>query len=186
MQLLPNQYLNGDVPGWYTDDDAKLYFFNQTTMENPDRRENPAPASISASVIGRVGEPVNIPIADLTYIGAGLFGEARPSISASIKWSGDSYKFGIYLITRYNHTSVVIVRQDGSGRRAYQLEGINLNQAWQSYCTKLSSPELWDLCKLITDSYNNAMEQGKRQVEEAFLQGNLKKVRGKNRVEYKA
>ena len=116
MQLLPNQCLNGDVPGWYTDDDAKLYFFNQTTMENPDRRENPAPASISASVIGRVGEPVNIPIADLTYIGAGLFGEARPSsISANIKWSGDSYKFGIYLITQHNYTSVIIVRQDEAG-----------------------------------------------------------------------
>ncbi len=72
--------------------------------------------------------------------------------------------------------------------RAYELDGISLDQAWQAYCTKLSSPELWDLCKLITTGYHNAIEQGTRQVEDAFLQGKLKKVRvrGQNRVEYQA
>ncbi len=89
MQLIPSTYHDGDVSGWHTDDEAKLYFCNQTPTENPKRRNNPPPESISAFVIGRVGEPssINIPIALLTFLGAGLFGEPRPSSSAGLKWT---------------------------------------------------------------------------------------------------
>ena len=46
-------------------------------------------------------------VEDLKFIGAGLFGAGRPCLGGSAKWTGDSYRYGIYTTpVSYTHLDV--------------------------------------------------------------------------------
>ena len=85
------------------------------------------PNQFNATIIGHTGivRPEFRPIQaqDLEFIAAGLFGEPR---GERIKWTGDSYRFGIYGFER----DLVIIQVDGSGHHVFIVQQNEARKVW--------------------------------------------------------
>jgi len=128
---------------------------------------------LHATIIGHSGiglpESREIETATLEFIGAGLFGEPRDG--GGHQWTGDSYKFGIYLSGR----NTVIIQQDGSGIYPYLLDELEADKTWREICARLTPELLWNLCISLTSTYRKGREDERNRLHRMFLEGKLKK-----------
>jgi len=157
---------SGEICGWRTDDTASIYFYRNTRHPEP-------PCVLHATIIGHSGiglpESREIETATLEFIGAGLFGEPRDG--GGHQWTGDSYKFGIYLSGR----NTVIIQQDGSGIYPYLLDELEADKTWREICARLTPELLWNLCISLTSTYRKGREDERNRLHRMFLEGKLKK-----------
>ena len=180
MKLIPYE-MGGEVCGWHSDDAARLYWYKS---EHPGSDRAPsAPERLTAYVIGHtgivMGEHVIVEVAALDFLGAGLFGEGRPcSFNSAVKWTGDSYRYGIYAVNGHAGRHVII-RKDGSGIYIYLDAG---HTDWKALCSSLPSERLWDLCQVIGHTYHQGRDHERQRLYRLFAQGGIKraKIRGQN------
>jgi hypothetical protein len=166
---------------WQTDDPIRL----PLNEAGPDQ-----PQTIAAFLVGHSGlvRPLCrvIRYADLEYMGAGLFGDARQSGSgASWKWTGSAYRYGIYALAeeyRRGRRDVVILRADGSGMKAYVVDELEAEDTWRKLIAACPPELLWNVCSTIAHTYHAGETAGRKKVHLAFLDGRLKKRRKAGRV----
>lgn len=161
---------------WKTDDSAGLYLAHTGHKE--------APQELPVQNIGHYAEvrTGTIQIADLEFMGAGLFGEGRGSAAHGSKWTGDCYKFGVYKLPKRKRGAIVIIRTDGSGTHVYLNDDITALETWE-HLVKVSTPEmLWNICYVVVFSYEQGRNHTRREVHQQFVQGRLKKVRRNRQV----
>lgn len=177
-----NPYKLGDsIAGWHSDDPASLYWY-KTDSIRLDGAPTP-PTELIAYSIGHTGivQPSTrtIQIADLTFIGAGIFGEPRDSgFGNKTQWTGDSYRYGIYIVSS-DPRRHVIIRQDGGGIYTY-LDHSFTN--WPAICRLLPNERLWDLCQTIGHTFHQGRESERRRIYNQFANGRLKLKRKRNAV----
>jgi hypothetical protein len=180
MNLIANG--SGDeIWGWKTEDLVQIFFQGVSK-----------PTTVEAFIVGHTGivKPISVPIPlpELEFIGAGLFGEARPcSFSSTTKWTGDAYKYGIYRrVNRIEREQIVVLRQDGSGIHAYVAEGSSGRELWEHLCASLRQEQLWDLCHMLTGTHEKARKDASSErqglIFRAFTEGRLvkRKIRGQS------
>jgi hypothetical protein len=180
MKLIPYE-MGGEVCGWHSDDAARLYWYKS---EHPGSDRAPtAPERLTAYVIGHtgivMGEHVIVEVAALDFLGAGLFGEGRPcSFNSAVKWTGDSYRYGIYAVNGHAGRHVII-RNDGGGIYVYLDAG---HTDWNTLCSLLPPERLWDLCQVIGHTYHQGRDHERQRLYRLFAQGGIKrtKIRGQN------
>lgn len=156
---------------WQMDDRAGLHLRNSSAE---------APQSIRAVDMTRyLGAEIEVPIAELEYVGAGIFGEARPSAAARARWTGDAYKYAIY---KTRQRDIVIMRTDGSGTYFYVLSNPGVYQAWRTLVDTLKPESIWDVCHNLTFAFNRGFQQGERKTAKAFLAKELKPRRKRGTI----
>jgi hypothetical protein len=123
-------------------------------------------------------------VEDLNFIGAGLFGAGRPCLGGSAKWTGDSYRYGIYTTHKpYTGPAIVILQSSGCGMVGLQFDFRTSVETWQ-HLTTTSSPEmLWNVCHELFELHREALEGQRRTVFAAFVEGRLKKSKRKGHYE---
>lgn len=53
---------------------------------------------------------------ELELLGAGLFGAGRPCLDGSAKWTGDAYRYGVYMGHKpYSGPAIIILQHSGAG-----------------------------------------------------------------------
>ena len=72
-------------------------------------------------------------VEDLNFIGAGLFGAGRPCLGGSAKWTGDSYRYGIYTTHKpYTGPAIVILESSGCGMVGLQFDFRTSVETWHT------------------------------------------------------
>lgn len=180
MKLIPYE-MGGGVCGWHSDDAARLYWYKSEHTASD--RTPAAPERLKAWVIGHtgivMGEYVIVEVAALDFLGAGLFGEGRPcSFNSATKWTGDSYRYGIYAVNGHAGRHVII-RKDGGGIYVYLDAG---HTDWRALCSSLPPERLWDLCQVIGHTYHQGRDHERQRLYRLFAEGGIKraKIRGQN------
>lgn len=115
------------------------------------------------------------------------FGPARTtSFSTSTKWSGNSYRYGIYWIKDeidggLNTRRVAIFEVNGSGTFLYIWAQADAVLLWNRIITNVPAPNLWDLIHGIVGTMRKAESRERNRLYGQFAAGKLKrkKVRGK-------
>lgn len=174
MKLIPN-LLGDHLCGWNSDDAAGIYWYRTDRTPTP-------PETLTAHVIGHYGLVTGprrtVQVADLEFLGAGLFGEPRGS---SIKWSGDSYRYGFYALSEEGSCMRhhVIIRLDGGGIYVYVDMG---HTEWRTLCATLPPERLWDLGQVIGHTYEKGVEHERARLYQQLADDKIKrtKVRGRN------
>ena len=78
-------------------------------------------------------------VEDLNFIGTGLFGAGRPCLGGSAKWTGDSYRYGIYTTHKpYTGPAIVILQSSGGGMVGLQFDFRTSVETWQHLATTSS------------------------------------------------
>lgn len=177
MKLTPKT--NGeDTWGWNSDDAAAIYWY-KSDWPGSDKSPTP-PETITAHVIGHTGivmsSKMTIKLEQLRFLGAGLFGKPRGDRT---KWTGDSYRYGIYAIDGDYLKHHCIIRMDGGGIYAYVDCG---HTDWPALCQTLPTERLWDLCQVIGHTYEQGVEHERKRLYRLVAENRLKraKVRGQN------
>jgi len=160
--------------GWNSDDEAGLYWYKTD-------RQPEAPAEVNCTVLDHFdafnGHGLRtVKLADLQFIAAGIFGPGRPcdlSRPDGTKWTGDAYAFGIYRYRCAIHDRAVIIESNGSGIKAYYLQGYA--ERWEQICMLLTPSLVWDLCQSITDAHEATQINEHRRMSQLFVDGRLKK-----------
>ena len=179
MKLIPKT--EGDETwGWNTDDLAGLYIFKSEHALANDHQPEP-PTTFDGVRIGHSGfsvSKVQIEIANLHFIGAGLFGESRGKEGS--KWTGTAFRFGIYIYRgRFGYGKAVIIEQNGAGLFPYVVDELESDKTWTKLCEVLSPEMLWNVCMSFTHTYERGVRDGQRKTEQLFLAGRLKKQKKK-------
>ncbi len=163
-----------DHPGHYfhTDDGLCLRF---------NEAHGDAPYRVNAAIIGRGGieRPSTMPImlATCDVMAGAFFGDARPSGHGTTKWTGDSHRFGFYSVSGDVTKGVLIFRTDGTGARFYFIDERDAIQTWGIAYANLATEVLWNLCMTITETYEQARRDERREQHALFAAGRLKKRR---------
>lgn len=170
-----------DFENWRTDDAASLYIRDTSKAAE-------SPQQFACTIIGHSGimrpESISVPTADLTFLGAGLFGPPRDKRDGQAGWTGDSYKFGIYAQrTRGERQNIVILRTDGGGFYAYIDVSLTAAEVWRYLCAQCSSPMLWNICSCVVHTHDLAREKGRKELMHIFAEGRLKKRRRQGQVQ---
>jgi hypothetical protein len=144
------------------------------------------PEFLSAHVIGHTGivmpEQVKLEVAQLKFLGAGLFGAPRPcSFNSATSWTGDSYRYGIYAMVN-NTNRHAIIRNDGGGIYIY-LDAGHTN--WPALCAALPPERLWDLCQVIGHTYHQGRDHERQRLYTLFAAGGLKRQKLRGRDAYR-
>jgi hypothetical protein len=121
-------------------------------------------------------------VEDLNFIGAGLFGAGRPCLGGSAKWTGDSYRYGIYTTHKpYTGPAIVLLQSSGGGMVGLQLDFRIASETWQHLAATCSPEMLWNLCHEIFELHRETLEGQKRSIFTAFAEGRLKKSKRNGR-----
>jgi hypothetical protein len=157
-----------------TADPAKIYFR---------RSEHREPTHLQCSRIGyELSEHCEgmstVELAPFEFVGAGVFGAARPCDPASsTKWTGASHKYGVYK----NRNQILIIESNGRGEYGY-LERYSGNvRLFEGLCALLPAEQVWDICRLIVETQKQAYRKGRSEMTTLFLQNRLKRRRRNNR-----
>jgi hypothetical protein len=166
---------------WRTDDPAGLYICDTSKAAEP-------PQEFPCMVIGHSGivrpETISVPTADLTFLGAGLFGPPRDKTGRQAGWTGDSYKFGIYAQKSVGERgNIVILRTDGGGFYAYVDVSLTAAEMWRYLCAQCSSPMLWNICSCVVHTHDLAHEKGRKELMHIYAEGRLKKRRRQGQIQ---
>jgi hypothetical protein len=154
---------------WQSDDKADVWF-NESAPEAP--KVITCQTAQGGKAIVRVG--------DLEFLGAGLFGESRPCLEGSAKWTGNSYRYGVYKSYKaYSGSATVILQHSGSGMIGLQLDFTTSGDTWRHLAATSSREMLWNLCHELFELHREALEGQKRAVFAAFAEGRLKKSKRK-------
>jgi hypothetical protein len=170
-----------DLYNWRANDPAGLYIPHTSKAAEP-------PQEFPCTVIGHSGilRPATMPVrtANLTFLGAGLFGPPRGKTEHSVGWTGDAYKFAVYAYQpRFGREDIVLLRTDGGGFYAYIDVSLTASEMWRHLCETCSPEMLWNICSCVVHTHDLARDNGKRAIMEIFAEGRLKKKRGRNGVQ---
>src|SRR5215469_16748955 len=161
---------------YHTDDPANIYFRNSAHQ---------VPTHLSCSGMGfelsahSFGEP-EVELALFEFIGAGLFGDARPCAGlTATKWTGDSHKYGIYK----HRNQLLIIESNGSGEYGYLERHSDNIQLFENLCTTLPKEQIWDICHLIAETQKQGYRKGRHEMATLFLQNRLKRRKRKNQYQ---
>lgn len=163
-----------DTEYWRIDDPAGLYYNVHGSQQLP------PPELFRARPIGHFNHQaeIDVPVetAHLKYMGAGLFGPPRPScLGSATKWTGDCYKFGVY---RYEN-SVVILRTDCAFYAYLDNHSSTACELWGHLVRVCDASMLWNLCYEIVFAHEAGRTAGARRICDAFLDGRLRRKRGR-------
>ena len=168
--MIPTQ----DRPGtyWISDDPATIWF-NEAGPE--------CPAVITCQT--PQGGTATVRVDDLKFIGAGLFGEGRPCLGGNAKWTGNSYRYGIYLAHKpYSGPAIVILQSSGGGMEGLLLSSTTSAEMWQHLAANTKPEMLWNFCHELYELRREALEGVKRSIFAAFIEGRLKRSRKRKGV----
>jgi hypothetical protein len=168
--MIPTQ----DHPGqcWRSSDAADIWL-NESGTEVPTAITCQTPQGGAAIV--RVD--------DLKFIGAGLFGEGRPCLGGNAKWTGNSYRYGVYECSKaYSGRAIVILQSSGGGMEGLLLSSTTTAETWQHLAANSKTEMLWNICHELYDLRREALEGVKRSIFAAFIEGRLKKSRKRKGV----
>ncbi len=168
-----------DHPGhyWRTNDPANLDF-NGAGEEAPQFVR-----CFSMNDYINRGEARDVPVASLEYLAAGIFGEPRPSVTAPIRWSGDSHRYGIYRNpSTYGRHSIILLERHGGGMVGYQFDQCYAIETWEALARTLAPEMIWNLCNQIAESYHASRVAERSNMHRAFLEGRMKKRRRNHRL----
>jgi hypothetical protein len=130
--------------------------------------------------------PHQISIASLRFVNAGIFGEGRPcSFNSKVKWTGDSYRYGVYLFEEDpDEMRPVILETDGGGTRGIIFPAYTTD-LWSVIAVGLLPPQLWDMCHSIM-KYGASMQKcTETRIYQAFAEGRLIKKKWKGNTSIK-
>jgi hypothetical protein len=163
---------------WRTDDEAHLCF-NEAGPEQPQtiRCYN------MHDYINR-GETREVPVSALEFLGAGIFGEARPSgLGPTTRWTGDSHRYGIYRNSSgLYRDGIVMLECHGGGMVGYAFDSKTAGETWERIVASFPPEIIWNLCNQIADAHRATQEAVRRRVYQAFVEGRLKKRRRHNQI----
>ena len=130
------------------------------------------------------GEARDVPVAELELLGIGAFGEPRPSSpAASIRWTGDSHRYGVYRNpSGLYKNGVVILERHGTGMYGYAFDNVVAGDTWECIAASFPPTMIWNLCNQIAAAYRAARDAERHLLYRAFLDGRLKKRRCRQRV----
>jgi hypothetical protein len=158
---------------WQSNDSADIWL-NDSGVEPP----------TTISCMTPNGGTAIVKIDEMEFIGAGLFGEGRPSPGLEgVKWTGNSYRYGIYLTPKpYSNQAVAILESSGGGMRGLFLDRTISADMWK-HLAATSTPEmLWNICHELHELHRAALDGEKRRVYAAFIEGRLKKTRRNRQI----
>ncbi len=158
---------------WHTDDPADLAF-NEASHNQPR-----AIRCYNMQDHLNKGEFRDVPVASLEYLGAGIFGEARPSgFGSTTCWTGSSHRYGIYRNPSGLYRSgIVMLECHGRGMFGYAFDNLVAGETWDYIAAHWEPEMIWNLCYQIADAYNTARNAERHAVCAAFLEGRLKSRR---------
>jgi len=163
--MIPTQERPGQY--WMSGDRAELWF----SESGPE-----APKTI-ACLTPHGGQAIT-KVDELELLGAGLFGEGRPCLGGSAKWTGDCYRYGVYLGHKaYSGPAIVILQHSGGGMVGLQLDSTTSAETWKHLAATLSPEMLWNACHELFEFHQQALDGQKRSIFAAFIEGRLKKSR---------
>lgn len=163
--MIPTQEQPGHY--WMTGDRANLWFSESGTE---------APKTINCHTPH--GGHAIVKVDDLELLGVGFFGESRPCLGSSAKWTGECYRYGIYAGHKpYSGPCIVILQHSGSGMEGLQLDSTTSFETWSHLAASLSSELLWNACRELFEFHQQALEGQKQRIFAAFATGRLKKSR---------
>ena len=117
---------------------------------------------------------------ELELLGAGLFGAGRPCLDGSAKWTGDAYRYGVYMGHKpYSGPAIIILQHSGAGMVGLQLDFTTSGDTWRHLAATTSPEILWNLCHELFELHREALEGQKRSIFAAFAEGRLKKSKRK-------
>lgn len=158
---------------WTTDDVAQLWF-GESGPEPPQtvRCYNMQDHLNS-------GEAREAPVSGLEFLGAGIFGEARPSGSNSTtRWTGDSYRYGIYRNpSGLYKNGIVVLEHHGGGMFGYAFDYLVAGDTWGHIAVSFPPEMIWNLCHQIARAYRAARDAERQIVYQAFADRRLNKRR---------
>jgi len=170
VQLHPGHY-------WKTDDPADLDF-NEAGKEAPQFIR-----CYSMNDYINRGEARDVPVAWLEYLAAGIFGGPRPSVTARIRWSGDSHRYGIYRnLSPHGRHSIILLERHGGGMVGYQFDQSYAIETWEALARTLAPEMIWNLCNQIAESCQASRAAERSNMHRAFLEGRMKKRRRNHRL----
>lgn len=175
------EFIKEDAYNWQANDPAGLYIPCTSKAAEP-------PREFACTVIGHSGimRPATIPVptANLTFLGAGLFGPPRDKTRHSAGWTGDAYKFAVYTYQpQFGRENIVLLRTDGGGFYTYIDLSLTAAPMWRHLCETCSSEMLWNVCSCVVHTHDLARDNGKQSIMEIFAEGRLKKKRGRHGVQ---
>lgn len=157
---------------WQSNDSADLWF-NESGPEAPKTITCQTPHGGQA--ITKVDE--------LELIGVGLFGESRPCLGGATKWTGNCYRYGVYLGHKaYSGPAIIILQHSGGGMVGLQLDSTTSAESWQFLAKTLPPEMLWNVCHELFEFHQQALDGQKRSIFAAFIEGRLKKSRKRKGV----
>ncbi len=122
------------------------------------------------------GEAHDVPVASLQYLAAGIFGEPRSSVTATIRWSGDSHRYGIYRhLSPHTHQSIVLLERHNGGMVGYHFEQSYAIETWETLARTLVPELIWNLCNQFAETYHAARAAERGDMYCALLEGRMKK-----------
>ena len=154
---------------WQSADPADIWF-NESGPESP---------KVITCQTPQGGKAI-VRVEDMEFLGAGLFGEGRPCLGGSAKWTGNSYRYGVYKSYKpYSGTAIVILQSSGGEMIGLQLDFTTSAHTWKHMAVTSSPEMLWNVCHELFELHREAREGEKRAVFAAFVDGRLKKSKRK-------
>ena len=170
-----------DLYNWRANDPAGLYIPHTRKAADP-------PKEFACTVIGHAAiiRPATVPVptANLTFLGAGLFGSPRDKTEDSPGWTGDAYKFAVYAYkSRFGREEIVILRTDGGGFYAYIDVSLTAAEMWRHLCGACTPEMIWNVCSCVVHTHALARHNGRQEIMDVFAEGRLRKKRGRNGIQ---
>ena len=158
---------------WHTNDPADLAF-NESGSDQPQTIR-----CYNMQDHLNKGEFRDVPVAMLEYLGAGIFGEARPSgLASTTRWTGSSHRYGIYRNPcGLYRTGVAILECHGGGMHGYAFDNLVAGETWEHIAIHFAPEMVWNLCNQLAHAYSTARDAERHAICTAFLEGRLKSRR---------
>lgn len=155
---------------WHTNDPADLAF----NEFGPDQPQSIRCYNMQDHL--NKGEFREVPVAPLEYLGAGIFGETRPSgLGSTTLWTGSSHRYGIYRNpSGLYRTGIVIIECHGRGMHGYAFDNHVAGETWAYIAAHFEPEMIWNLCKQTADAYKTARDAERHALCVALLEGRLK------------
>jgi hypothetical protein len=153
---------------YHTDDAATIYF--RRTAEG-------APTHLRCVGMGfalsaHSDAEFDVELAPFELIGVGNFGAGRPTEPGSdTKWTGDSDKYAVYK----HRGSLLILESHGGGEQGYYARHSHDIELFERICATFPPERIWDICRLIATTQNQAYRKGRDEMAGLFLQNRLKR-----------
>ena len=135
---------------WQSADPADIWF-NESGPESP---------KVITCQTPQGGKAI-VRVEDMEFLGAGLFGEGRPCLGGSAKWTGNSYRYGVYKSYKpYSGTAIVILQSSGGGMIGLQLDFTTSVHTWK-HMAVTSSPECFGTSAMNSSSCTGKLSKGR-------------------------